>query len=497
MSIQLSDKKIIWLIVLIMLWGFGIRMVDLTDPPLGFHPTRQLRGALITRGIYYSLESSAEDELTDAAISMSESFQEFEPPILETLVAYGYLILGGENLWIARILNSIFWVIGGWGIYMFSSRIASKEAGLLALVYFLFLPFSVEASRSFQPDPFMTMWIVLAILSAYIWSEKRTWKWVFITGIVSGIAVMVKVVAAYMIGGMMVGLVLSSFGLKKSLKNGQVWAMALIMVLPAAIYYLFGIGQSSSSYLQSWIIDLMPLLGESVTYVGWYKRIRGLIRLEAFVGGFVGMWLAKDKVLGLILGLWVGYIIYGLSLPHQIATHSYYHIQFVPVIAISLVPLFQLILDYLNKLDFNFRYVFVVGLVGMIGLLSWKSIGDVLEKDYRHDPSYWETLGVILPGDDQTIGLVQHYGHSLMYYGWEDMSLWPILGEQRLTEIRGGGVEGDFEEIFLALIEDNDYFIVTNFVELDNQPELKNYLYDHYSIFEEGGGWVIFDLTGN
>lgn len=265
MSIQLSEKKTVWLLVLILIWGFGLRMVDLTDPPLGFHPTRQLRGALITRGIYLSLDSSQDEALTEAAISMVEVFPEYEPPIFETLVSYGYFILGGEYLWVARILNSIFWVIGGWGIFSFSSRIGSKEAGLLAAIYFLFLPFSVEASRSFQPDPFMTMWIVLAILSAYIWSEERTWKWVFITGIVSGVAVMVKVVAAYLIGGMMVGLVLSMFGLKKSIKNGQVWAMAMIMVLPAAIYYLVGIGQSSSSYLQSWIIDLMPLLGESVT----------------------------------------------------------------------------------------------------------------------------------------------------------------------------------------------------------------------------------------
>ena len=38
---------------LLLLLGLGIRLYDLTDAPLDFHPTRQLRGALIAPGIYY------------------------------------------------------------------------------------------------------------------------------------------------------------------------------------------------------------------------------------------------------------------------------------------------------------------------------------------------------------------------------------------------------------------------------------------------------------
>ena len=43
--------KIILLLV-IFLGAFGLRMVDFDDPPLDFHPARQLHSALMARGFY-------------------------------------------------------------------------------------------------------------------------------------------------------------------------------------------------------------------------------------------------------------------------------------------------------------------------------------------------------------------------------------------------------------------------------------------------------------
>ena len=41
------------LALLAFLLGLAVRLYDLTDPPLDFHPTRQLHSALIARGMYY------------------------------------------------------------------------------------------------------------------------------------------------------------------------------------------------------------------------------------------------------------------------------------------------------------------------------------------------------------------------------------------------------------------------------------------------------------
>ena len=42
--------------------GLAIRLYDLTDPPLDFNPTRQLRGAIMARGYYYEMLPDADSD---------------------------------------------------------------------------------------------------------------------------------------------------------------------------------------------------------------------------------------------------------------------------------------------------------------------------------------------------------------------------------------------------------------------------------------------------
>ncbi len=42
---------------MLLLLGLGIRLLDLTDPPLDIHPTRQLHSALMARGMYYRVST--------------------------------------------------------------------------------------------------------------------------------------------------------------------------------------------------------------------------------------------------------------------------------------------------------------------------------------------------------------------------------------------------------------------------------------------------------
>ncbi|MCX8062713.1 MAG: hypothetical protein N3D16_09025, partial [Anaerolineales bacterium] len=96
MKITLSDVGILILLVL----GALLRFYDLTDPPLDYHPSRQLRGAIIARSIYYQILPDADPQKRELAISIARSTGRFEAPILETLSAYTYRLLGSEQLWV-------------------------------------------------------------------------------------------------------------------------------------------------------------------------------------------------------------------------------------------------------------------------------------------------------------------------------------------------------------------------------------------------------------
>src|SRR3972149_11936296 len=82
-------------LAILLLFGFGLRLIDLTDPPLDFHPTRQFRGAVVAPSIYYELAPSNDPYIQQQAVSLRNSVSDLEPPILETIVALAYLVTGG------------------------------------------------------------------------------------------------------------------------------------------------------------------------------------------------------------------------------------------------------------------------------------------------------------------------------------------------------------------------------------------------------------------
>ena len=91
---------------LALLAAFGLRMVNLKDPPLDFASTRQLFSALKARGMYYQYVTNVPEATRQQAIALG-NVGIVEPPVMENVVAQTYR-LTGEHLWIARIYSSFF-----------------------------------------------------------------------------------------------------------------------------------------------------------------------------------------------------------------------------------------------------------------------------------------------------------------------------------------------------------------------------------------------------
>jgi len=481
------------LLGLLLLSGFALRMVDLTDPPLDFHPTRQLRGAVVARSIYYEINPADDPTLQQQAVALRNSVSDLEPPILESIVAFIYVLSGGETLWVARILTSLFWVLAAIPLYALARRFTSPAAGLLCVAYYLFLPFGVIASRSFQPDPFMVAWLVLALYAAYRWSETRQWNWALLAAASGGVAILSKAFAAYFVLGILAAAVLFTLGLRAALREKQVWAMAAVCVLPPALYYLLTMGGTSGAYIQNWIVALLPLAFEPGFYVRWANMLTGLLGVARLVVAFSGVLIAELRARWLLIGAWAGYAVYGITLPHQTTTHDYYHLFLVPLAALSLAPILHLVVQKVSRQTRFWRALFALVLLGSLFFNAWAARSELLAVDYRQEPAFWARVGAAVPLDGKTIGLVQAYGNSLTYYGWRRVELWPITGELALSGLRGNQPEG-FEIFFLERTAGRAYFLITSFNQLDQQPLLADYLASHYPVYSQGDGYLIYDL---
>ncbi|MCS6906980.1 MAG: glycosyltransferase family 39 protein [Anaerolineales bacterium] len=482
-----------WIPLFLLALGAALRLYDLTDPPLDYHPSRQLRGAIIARSIYYQMLPDADPLKRELSISIARSTGRFEAPILETLAAYTYRLLGNEQLWVGRAYSILFWLIGAFFVYLIAKRATDPDAALFSLGYMLLLPFAVQGSRVFQPDPGMTMWIVISGYSLLRWQETLTWRWALLASATSGMAVLTKPVAGYIVFMGALLTVLSRYRFNRALRSLQIWVMASVMAAIPGTYYLSNRQDSILNYYSNWTASLTYLLKEPSFYVRWISFLSDLVGFSSIVLGLLGIWLTSSTHFrSLLIGWWIGYFLYGTTVPYQIYTHSYYSLQLVPILALSLAPVAEVLRERLSGLEGFWRWSFAFWVVFVVAYPAWISITTARAEDHRTAPQYWAQIGALLPPEGKIIALTQSYGYPLMYYGWRKVTLWQSTGEQELAALRRR--EKDFEAAFTNRLEGMDYFLVTALNQFEAQKELKKALYQRYPLIAEGNGYLIFDL---
>jgi 4-amino-4-deoxy-L-arabinose transferase-like glycosyltransferase len=482
------------LLVLVILLGFGIRIFDLTDPPLDFHPTRQLRSAILARSFYYQWNPAADPELREKAISMGNSLEVYEPPILEGLVAGIYLAAGQEIWWVSRILNALFWCTGGLALFWIARRYTGFYASLSGLAFFLYLPFSIIASRSFQPDPWMVMWLLLAVASLLRWMDTGRWKDALTAGLLTGMAILVKMITVFPLVLIWAAVILTQIGSPARFKDIKFYAAAALAAFPSTIFYIINLGSRSSGFFSFWTVALSHLVLESNFYADWLVMLHNQFGLTNILLSLLGTALAKREFKALLAGGWVGYFIYGLFFPYQMITHEYYHLMVIPLIGLSLTPIAEAVYSALRVKYILWRAAAALVLLCACGYCLYVSRSVLIASSYAAEPVAWKKIGDAIPANGKVIALTSEYGNRLMYYGWRGIAAyWPDSGDLRLFNM-AGSAPTDFRSFFKEKTDDMDYFLVTMFSEFDAQPDLKDELTTGYPVYSEGDGYILFDL---
>jgi 4-amino-4-deoxy-L-arabinose transferase-like glycosyltransferase len=492
MSSSLSYKLFNWrvLLILLLILGAALRFINLTAPPLDFHPVRQFRNLIVARSVYYQLLPNPDPQKLALSKAFYNVVGQYEPPITESITAWTYTWTGGENIAVPRVYETLFWLLAGLALFDLARRIASPISALIALAYYLVLPFAVQASRSFQPDPLMTSAFIAGIYFLYRWSEEQKWKWAIFAALFIGFAVLVKIVIVFFVIGAAVAAVLSTLGLR-FWKSIQVWVMMALMAVPAFIYYILGHPGRSDEYFFAWTVDLIKLITTTSFYAHWLGFVGSLFGLTILFLSIAGVFLAPPRLRWMLIGIWIGYICYGLTLPYQMYTHSYYHIQLIPVVALGLVPIIEAVAVRMSGETRWLKAALIALVVFVIGYQAWIARSDLVAQaaDYRREPAYWENMAKAIPVNANLIGLTQDYGYRLMYYGWRKITLWPYVNG--LTAVKGTSVNAQAK--FSELVAGRDYFLVSASNQLDAQPELKKIL-DAYTVTAQGEGFVLYDL---
>jgi dolichyl-phosphate-mannose-protein mannosyltransferase len=523
-------QKLLRLAILIVLFStaFLVRCYKIGQPELNFHEAKQCWSYDITRMFYYEHAKSIQSWQKDIAKHKLEKIAFKEPPILEYLISKVYLLVKAEYFWIPKLFSISFWLIGGLFLYQILIRLTAFGPAAAALAFYLFLPFGFFISRSFMPEPFMTMFFIAGILAIYRYFEKPSTKRLLVSALVSAVAILIKFFPLFPIT--IAFLFLSFFTNRKNKMRlvKESFIFLTIAVLPSLLYYPYMYFNSRFLHSAATTIFLPELIITSFFWKGWIHTLGMTIGLIAATISLAGVFMQKNKkAKTLLAGLWLGYFIYGLLFSYTTATHDYYQVLIVPIATLSMIPVCEIIIDFMGQ--FSKRQLLALSIIAIFMALPilnivknikhdqfrdmdkglkkklWVACDIIginphhlkrITRDYTEDINMYKHIGQSVHHSTNVIMLSNAYGYALRYFGQVAGASWP--GKVDIEYFKNiVKKQKNFAQIRLNRIIEKtspEYFIITDFENLRAQPDLKSALDTNFKIFEKTQNFIIYDL---
>jgi 4-amino-4-deoxy-L-arabinose transferase-like glycosyltransferase len=489
-----SSSLFWWLLFgLVFVVGLSIRLYDLADPPLDFHPTRQLHSALIARGMYLQEHGDVPDWQRQMAVQQWRMEGIIEPQVMEAATAWVYTLTGGIDLRIPRLFAIFFWMAAALFTVLLVIELVGLPGALVAALFFLTWSYGVTASRAFQPEPLMIALTAAALWAAVRWERSQHWHWAILAGLLAGLAIYIKSVTVFQIAPALAVLVLSRHGVR-AVRSPQVWVMLVLSILPPLLYYLDGIflrgyllSQFSARFFpQMWL--------DPAFYLRWIRNLSRLLPFVMLLVSAAGVFLLQRSAYrAMLLGLWAGYLVFGLTLPHHISTHDYYHLPLVLPVSIGLAAIGQTLYTHFQ----GPRWLVRLGALGLLLAVLVFNAYDARTTLKRFDAAAqadaWTQIGVQLGPEASVTALVSDYGSALKYWSWINPLLWPARVDMDLGEDPAGQAQA-IRALFEREAAGKHYFLVSRFDEFSRQPELQELLYQNYTVLAQTTDYIIFDL---
>ena len=523
-----------WFVLsLIFIIAFGIRLHNITEIPLDFSPIRQYQNAHIAKGLYFeNIGSIPESRKEIARLNMERMGFVLEPRIIENAAVISYRIAGKEILWAPRVLSAMFWIAGGLFLYLIARNFSSFGPALFSTVFYLFLPYSISSSRSFQPDPLMVMMLLASIYSVIVYFENPSIFRILAAAAISSIAIFIKPYCLFPIWTVFILLSIQKRGMRKTLFSMHVPGFVFLSFIPAFFQYVYGIftdvgflqEHARGSFLPHLILSFsfwkgwLMMIGSVTGYLPFFLAIYGLISTP------------RGSLRTLLAGLWGGYLLFGLSATYQMHTHSYYHMPLIPIVALSIGTIGARVSNYMGKFLCTQRItatlIIIIVITGVVGgreqlnntfsenkegfAFAATVIGinpefrGFLSGTYEKEVAIAKEIGELVGHSTNTVFLTPNFGRVIAYHGEFTGLPWPTSRSLHGRKTRGTrlpDIKNDFKPDHIIIGYQGefikytpDYFIITDLSEFDMQPDLKDHLNSNYPVLVKNENYLIYDL---
>lgn len=464
---------------LLLAFALAIRLPLVGAAPFDFAPMRQHHSALITRAIYLDAHpdaapswrrESARDYVAQATIP--------EPLVVEHVAAWGYALLGREDLRIPRTLSGLFWVFGAVFLHGAARRLSDSNTARLAAALYLFLPYTLGASVSFQPDPLAVMWLCGGLYGLSRFAESPSSARAVAAALLALPALFVRPMTACFLYPVFALLLWQS----RTATPGRTLRHAGIYIglsaSAAVIYFAYGFGVDESLRARAAATFVPALFADTAFYRGWLRFIWLAFGPVVFAGALAAALFASRGRLRLLLaGLWIGYGLYGAIFNLHISTHPYYQTMAVPMVALSLAALAGPGARFLSSA--TRRWIPIAVTVVFVAMALWQDVFSARGNPTREGE--YQAIGEAVDHSRQVVFLTDHWGTPLRYHAGIGGRYWPTRFEIDMYRPLGAaGIPDEAPASRLRRLGDQiggvAFFVVTDMEELARQPDLRDYL---------------------
>ena len=468
-----NKKALIILFFLIV----ALRFINITMPILEGTAMRQVQTAAIARNFY--------KDGVDILYPKSDHFgndpgyQVLEFPLLNTVTAFGYMLLSGVHEWIGRIFSIFSFAGAAYFLYAITKRLFREDVAFWALAVFGLSPLSIIFSRAFMPDFEMLFFSLGALyfLYEFCMTEKALKFWT--SAVFLSLALLVKPHSFYIFVPLL--FLIHRKESWKFITNWKNWAYFLIAFIPAISWYLHGSAvhatftqeQSFNYQLSNWF-DPSVLLNLSF-YTNLLKIYGGIMLTPiGLILCIVGLSVRVKKGQGLIWAWLIGGIIFLLGF----ITHMwepYYHLSMLPICAIfaarGIVFLRCMILERRAPL---YKWIMIILILVSVPLwLRYTAYAYTVPRGYRHIVETGKRIQGLTDKDDLIIASAGG-GPQCLYFcdrkGWEFLLSSDNNAIERLEALRRKGAK---------------YFTSAVMKDFNSNIRFKEHMFENYKLVDK------------
>lgn len=478
-------------LVLMFLLAALIRCDEIKAP--GHLLDREYTSAIFARAFYFMGNDQVEDWRRDIAVITMNQQPVLEPPLVEYFVSLMYRVMGREEIHYARYLTGAFWLVGGIFMYLIAKKLVSIEAALFATLYYLFVPMGVMISRSFQPDSLMMMLFLASLYLLVNYFGSNANKDLLKASVVTAVTLLLRPLVLFGIFFAFLALSLQNAGNWRKIIDRSLILFSGVSLLPAAIYYGYGIVFTGFMRWKVSTSFLPDLLTKRDFWLGWFQLGTNVVGAAFLIAAIIGFFLLPNRTArSLMIGLAISYPVFGVAFTYHIHTHPYYHIQLFPVIAICAATCLASIVNTLRNSSGKLWPVPILLSVFISLYFAYRTERDSLYQVRMDDPGTARRIGEIIGHSPHTVFVSRHYGVPLEYYGELGGAPWPVRIEDPFYR-QPGAREQSVQERIDELGFKPDYFVITHFdLYQRKHQDLETYLKSRCSARLETTDYLIY-----